>query len=150
MRSEKPVKDKYEFLRSGHFTPNRKEGWQPNYFETMSDGHVKVRLYGDGYDKFMLVDAEDWEYMQYYRWWVKPCYKKHDQHSLNYAFTRLRVNGTTHRVLAHRLIMNTPKRRVTDHYPDQSGLDNRKSNLRIVTYKQNKDNARYVIKSRAA
>ncbi|MCE7699722.1 MAG: HNH endonuclease [Methanobacterium paludis] len=42
-------------------------------------------------------------------------------------------------IIMHRLIMGAPKGMVVDHI-NHNGLDNRKSNLRVVTHRQNMQN----------
>lgn len=83
--------------------------------------------------KYALVDNEDYNYLNQFKW----CY--HSQ----YAMRRMYIKSTKgyKDIKMHRLIMNTPKHKETDHV-DGNGLNNQKSNLRICTHKQNTQNAR--------
>src|SRR3972149_6021810 len=69
-------------------------------------------------DEFALVDDEDFEYLNQFAWQCSP---------LGYA---------TRRIGMHREIIKTPKGMYTDHI-NGNPLDNRKENLRIVTFSQN-------------
>lgn len=77
--------------------------------------------------QFAIVDDEDFEYLNQFKWCLNG----------NYAGGR-----TLGRYIAmHRLIMNTPERMVVDHI-NGCRLDNRKENLRNCTQSQNSMNRR--------
>jgi len=67
--------------------------------------------------KFAIVDIEDFEYLNINKWFFS---------SHGYAVT----SKIPHRYM-HRIILNTPKKMITDHI-NRNTLDNRKSNLRIA------------------
>jgi len=82
--------------------------------------------------KYAIVDAEDCDLLSSYKW----CAVKKDQ--TWYAYT-LTIEGK--RLPMHRLIMDEPKGLFVDHR-DHNGLNNRKTNLRLCTKKQNQENRR--------
>ena len=81
--------------------------------------------------KFAIVDAEDYERLKQYKWHVD----KGD--STNYAARG--IVGKNFRM--HREILGAPKGLVVDHI-NHNGLDNRRSNLRLCTVRQNNMNRR--------
>jgi len=82
--------------------------------------------------KVALVDDEDFEELNQYKWYA------HKQKNAFYAIRNSKgANRTT--IHMHRLIMGTPEGMQIDHI-DGNGLDNTKSNLRIVTIRQNAQN----------
>lgn len=99
--------------------------------------------------KIGKIDADDYEKIKKYSWRV---HKNHDNRgvgakSILYAFARRFRGESPQAVLMHRFILgiegenaNISKRQV-DHI-NHNGLDNRKSNLRIVTQSQNNQNVR--------
>jgi len=89
----------------------------------------KIELHGKyGTGKFALVDDEDYELVNKYRWTL---------HSRGY----ITVNINKNRVYMHRIIMNPKTGDVVDHI-NHDKLDNRKCNLRICTQSQNIMNSR--------
>lgn len=66
-----------------------------------------------------------------------------------YAYRSYRRNGRQHRVSMHRFILDAPPDRDVDHI-NHNGIDNRRSNLRICTTRQNCHNSRPVKKKRCA
>ncbi|KKN52188.1 hypothetical protein LCGC14_0615380 [marine sediment metagenome] len=73
------------------------------------------------------VDNEDYERLKHYTWyWNKP----------GYARRYIKYSGGRKTIYLHREIMNTPEGLITDHI-NRDKLDNRKSNLRIVSYSEN-------------
>lgn len=72
-------------------------------------------------NKFTLVDDEDYELVNSYRWRM-----------LNTGYIASGSNG----FLLHRLINKTPEGKETDHI-NRDKLDNRKSNLRTCTRSEN-------------
>lgn len=70
--------------------------------------------------KFALVDDEDFEYLNQFKWTIIK---------RTYA-------GRRDGILMHRVIMNTPSGMETDHI-NGDGFDNRKINLRICTRAEN-------------
>jgi len=79
-------------------------------------------------NKYALIDNEDYNLIKTYKWYAAISRKKY------YAVTNL--NNKTKQM--HRLIMNLKKDQIIDHI-NGNGLDNRKSNLRLCS---NKENAR--------
>jgi hypothetical protein len=89
--------------------------------------------------KFALVDDEDYEKLIKYKWYAyKGC-------STYYSGRNDYVYGKRKNILMHRVIMNEPINMLIDHI-DGNGLNNCKSNLRIVTQRQNLQN-RHTTKS---
>jgi hypothetical protein len=74
----------------------------------------------------IIVNTEYYDWLNQYRWYINDN---------GYA---IRTNNG-HGIRMHRLIANTPKGMVTDH-KNNNRLDNRLSNLRIVTQKENSNN----------
>ncbi len=79
--------------------------------------------------KFAIVDAEDYNWLSRYDW----CATKSRQTYYAHRYS----NGTI--LSMHREIMRAPKGLICDH-KNHNGLDNRKSNLRFCTRKQNARN----------
>lgn len=81
--------------------------------------------------KFVFVDDEDFPLISRYRWSrAAGC-------STSYARAMINKKG----VMMHRLIMNPPEGMVVDHI-NGKGLDNRRSNLRVVSHSDNQKNVR--------
>lgn len=78
--------------------------------------------------RFAIVDAADYETLSKHRW-----YWQASRNGSGYAG---RGGGGTPRVLMHRQIAGPPKGMVVDHI-DGNGLNNRRSNLRVCTTRQN-------------
>lgn len=76
--------------------------------------------------KVALVDDEDYEYLIKYKWYFHN----------GYAVRAFREDKKHKMILMHRFITKTPKGLYTDHI-DGNGLNNQKSNLRVVTNQQN-------------
>ena len=84
------------------------------------------------FGKFAVIDAEDYDRVNQYNWCAVE-----DTHCW-YAHTFKRDGSP---MAMHRLILNAPKGLLVDHI-DHNGLDNRKSNLRLCTNRQNQQNRR--------
>ena len=97
--------------------------------ETKSSHTEDIRYIPLTQGKFAIVDAEDYDWLSRYDWFAmksKQTYYAH-RHS----------NG---KILSmHREIMRAPKGMICDH-KNHNGLNNRKSNLRICTIRQNARN----------
>ena len=78
----------------------------------------------------MLVDDTDLDIAHAYRWQLS---------STGYAHRIARIDGKRRMVSFHRLITNAPQGLEVDHI-NGDRLDNRRSNLRFVTRKQNSQN----------
>lgn len=66
--------------------------------------------------KYALVDEEDFEYLNQFKWHFDGLYG---------------AKKSPKKIYMHRLLMNSPKGMEIDHI-NQNKLDNRKSNLRVV------------------
>jgi len=77
-----------------------------------------------------LVDDEDFEYLNQWKWYALKSNKTH------YAVRNYRFNGKHSLLRMHRIIMATPDNLVIDH-KDRDGLNNQKGNLRNCTIIQN-------------
>lgn len=71
--------------------------------------------------KYALVDDEDYERLVQHKWYYNRGYA---------------VRGASPKILMHRVVNETPEGKETDHI-NMDKLDNRKSNLRTATRKQN-------------
>jgi hypothetical protein len=91
----------------------------------------KVRYIPLTRDLIAVVDAEDFEELNQYKWYALK--------GLNTFYAARREGRET--ILMHRVIMKPPKGMVVDHI-DGNGLNNRRSNLRICTVAQNGLNSR--------
>jgi len=91
-----------------------------------------VRLIELTWGKWAIVDAEDYGRLSSYKWCAV-------EHSRCWYAKTLRRDGMP--LAMHRLIAGAPKGLLVDHR-DHNGLDNRKSNLRLCTCKQNAHNRR--------
>lgn len=80
-------------------------------------------------DQVTQVDADEFETLSKYKWYAQ--WDKGTQ-----SFYAVRSSG---RVKMHRVIMSAPVGLVVDHI-DGNTLDNRKENLRLVTFRENQQN----------
>ncbi len=79
--------------------------------------------------KIAFVDDEDYEYLSQFRWYANNI------QGLTYARRTVRRAPFMH----HMILSTIPKGKVTDHI-DGNGLNNQRSNLRIVTMRENTQN----------
>lgn len=77
-----------------------------------------------------LVDDEDYDYVSIYNWYAVK------SRNTFYAVRTETKNGIKRVILLHRFIMKPPKGKVIDHI-NRIGLDNRKTNIRFVTPREN-------------
>lgn len=84
--------------------------------------------------KVALVDDEDFEELSKFKWYA---------HKEPHTFYAMRQSRGSHKfrkkILMHRAIMHPPENLEIDHF-NGNGLDNQKSNLRIVTTRINLQN----------
>lgn len=73
------------------------------------------------------MDDEDYEWLNEYKWHID---------AYGYAGAAIKINNKWVKKIMHRLLINTPNGMEIDHI-DNNGLNNQKSNLRIVTHHQN-------------
>lgn len=78
--------------------------------------------------KVAVVDDETFTWLKKYKWTLSGNGK--------YAIYYTKRNGKRRLFQMHRIIMNAKKGEYVDHI-DGNGLNNQKSNLRIVTHRQN-------------
>ena len=84
--------------------------------------------------KFALVDDDDFHLLNRWKWQALKDGKTF------YAARKETVGPRTRKiVLMHRVIMKTPSNKIVDH-KNWNGLDNRKSNLRNVSFSENRFN----------
>lgn len=74
----------------------------------------------------ILIDSEDFNFLNQYKWSLKKDCKT------SYAQTWIKENNKWKRIVMHRLLLNPPPKIKVDHI-NRNGLDNRRSNLRLVT-----------------
>jgi len=95
---------------------------------------IKLSKTGKNKGKFVaLVDDEDFEYLNQFKWCVS-------QNVIHHYAIRVIYNPCKKILWMHRVIMNTPDGMETDH-KDRNGLNNQKSNLRVCTRLQNVRNS---------
>ena len=93
-------------------------------------------------DQFtVLLDEAD--YFQFvendrYRWWIR---KMSTRPWVDSAYVMGWDRHVKKEVALHRVMLNAPKGMVVDHI-NRNGLDNRRSNLRLCTHRENMQNRR--------
>lgn len=90
--------------------------------------------------KISLVDDEDFEYLNKWKWYYKKGYATR---------SGLTQNGKQTKLSMHRVLMNTPVGMHTDHI-DGDTLNNQKYNLRICTPGQNQMNKKKMSNGKAS
>jgi hypothetical protein len=85
--------------------------------------------------KTAIVSAEDFEYINQWKW----SYDGHNHCAVRSETIKKDGKYRSKSILMHKLIMETPSGMNTDHI-NGDRLDNRKSNLRICTHKENQRN----------
>lgn len=83
----------------------------------------------NGKGKYALVDDEDFEYLNQFKWYFNPT-----RHKSGNGYTQALVNGKYPAM--HTVIMKPPKGLEVDHR-DGNGLNNQRNNLRVCTHAQN-------------
>jgi len=88
--------------------------------------------------KYAIIDDEDYSELSKYKWYAW----KH-RYTYYAVCNRKKIDGKYTMILMHRYILRAPKNKEVDHI-NHNGLDNRRTNIRIVTSAQNKWNTRFV------
>ncbi len=88
-------------------------------------------------EKVALVDDEDFEYLNQWKWFAHRTAKKY------YARRSIKNGNSYLTILMHRVILKTPKNMGIDHI-DHNTLNNQKFNLRVCTRSQNNCNSESV------
>lgn len=78
-----------------------------------------------------LIDTDDKEKVEKYKWCIQRCRRTNRRYDIYYA--KATERGAP---LLHRLLLNAQKGKVVDHI-DKNTFDNRKQNLREVSYAEN-------------
>ena len=81
---------------------------------------------------FAIIDPEDQELVGQFKW-------HYSKSSKNYGKARASLGARGKTITMHRLILNAPSGMEVDHV-NGNPLDNRRSNLRLVTHAQNQRN----------
>ena len=80
--------------------------------------------------KIVLVDDEDFDYLNQFKWHVVQCKSK--------FYAARKVNSKN--ITMHRFMTNAKKGQIVDH-KDRDGLNNQRFNLRFCTKRQNSFNS---------
>lgn len=86
-------------------------------------------------DKYALVDDEDFEFLNQWKWYAKKQGNKRIA-----ARNSKKINGKQKTILMSRLIMECPPDKEVDHI-DRNPLNNQRYNLRICTHQENTQNS---------
>lgn len=87
--------------------------------------------------KFALVDDEDYEYLNQWKWYAW----KHYKHKTFYAVRNIRLgNNTRTTIFMHRVILGLTDSKIQGEHRDNEGLNNLRSNIRPCTNSQNQMN----------
>lgn len=89
--------------------------------------------------KFAIVDDDDFDTLNQYKWTAH-----HHHNRVNYAVRSVYYTPKPKMLSMHRVILNATPGTQIDHI-NGDGLDNRKSNLRFTTTRQNSHNRRPLV-----
>ena len=108
------------------------------------DGYTQITIDSEKFGKFIaVVDDDDVEMLKHFTWGINKCWnKKTNKHPHFYAGCN--HPGGKSCFLMHRMIVDAPKGKIVDHINGDK-LDNRKSNLRICTQRENIENSKKYI-----
>lgn len=88
--------------------------------------------------KFAIVDDEDYRHLIQWKWYLYRAGNK--QYAVRNISWRSNTGMLKRRIIRmHRVIMHPPKNRYIDHI-NHNGIDNRKSNMRNCTSRENQGN----------
>lgn len=109
-----------------------------NEIKILSDKEAIVLVSSPKYGtQEVLIDTEDIEVLSKYRWNVKA-----GPHSLYYVHTSLGSRNTGKwSMTMHRLLMGHPDRGLVVDHIDGNCMNNKKSNLRVTSYANNRRNS---------
>lgn len=82
--------------------------------------------------KYALVDDEDYEWLNQWKWHIKTSKKSNTY----YAVRTQAINGKKKHIKMHRQILNCTDNLNVDHI-NRKGFDNQRKNLRTATHQQN-------------
>lgn len=116
----------------------------PNTYVEIDETTMAIEIFSKGERFLCLFDKEDYPRIKSFRWVISSLSKRN---RTRYLSSQPYVSGPTlnWRIMLHQLIMSFPKKGVIDHV-DRNGIDNRKSNLRVVTHLENARNKVYCFK----
>lgn len=100
-----------------------------NKYVDMGDGTTRIYFGGVNPDLFTEIDTEDCLRAKVFTWYPSYITKRNLT-----QYARALIGGKS--ILLHRLIMSFPLEGQVDHI-DQSGLNNTKNNLRVVSATEN-------------
>ena len=106
----------------------------PASFERDNLNGIKMKEIVLTQGKVALVDDEDHEYLNQFKWCAA------NNGGTFYAIRKACYDGKWITERMHRVLFDIPPGKEIDHI-DHNGLNNQRSNLRIVTRQQNKFNA---------
>lgn len=87
--------------------------------------------------KFAIVDDEDYDWLMQWKWRLRPSRRTSYAQRSTGRNAKLKAKRKT--IFMHRVIMDCPNNLQIDHI-NHNGLDNRKCNLRICTFTENRHN----------
>ncbi len=86
--------------------------------------------------KVALVDDEDFEYLNQWKWQAHKCVNTY------YAVRNYRENGVSISIKMHREILELKDKRKFGDHKDGNGLNNQRYNLRVASRRENNINRR--------
>ena len=133
MKHYHQMRDNGRILRRSKFDPN---GYEVNFEEE----YVKIFYYSEGDSEspsgHFLIDLEDFGFVRDYTW------SRLDNGREGYIYRRVWYDNKMSSVYLHRELMGLTDEELTVDHIDGDGLNNKKSNLRIVTQQGNNRNRR--------
>jgi hypothetical protein len=92
---------------------------------------IKLSQNGKKYGLYVaLVDDEDYEYLNQWKWFVYP------EGKTFYAMRNIYINNKCKQLRMHRIILNVSIGEIIDH-KDHNGLNNQRNNIRVCTFTEN-------------